>query len=76
MAIWQMGGWLKEDSAVIGTVGGPWQVVGVADFAGDGKSDILWRNTANGNAVIWQVDGLTRGPSGSIGTINLDWQIR
>jgi hypothetical protein len=31
-----------------------WKIVGVADFNGDGKSDLLWRNTATGANTIWR----------------------
>ena len=30
-----------------------WKVVGTGDFNGDGKSDILWRNTSTGENAIW-----------------------
>ena len=33
-----------------------WAVVGTGDFNGDGKSDILWRNT-NGTVAIWEMNG-------------------
>ena len=33
-----------------------WQIAGVGDFNGDGKSDILWRNT-NGDAYLWNSNG-------------------
>jgi hypothetical protein len=40
-----------------------WRIQGVADFNADGKTDIVWRNTAttgNGplNAAIWALDGV------------------
>jgi hypothetical protein len=37
-------------------VGGDWHIVGLADFNGDGKSDILWRN-ADGRDSIWEMNG-------------------
>ena len=33
-----------------------WNIVGVGDFNGDGKSDILWRNTS-GNLIDWTMNG-------------------
>jgi hypothetical protein len=29
-------------------------VVGTGDFDGDGKSDLLWRNSATGTNTIWR----------------------
>jgi hypothetical protein len=34
-----------------------WQVVGVGDFNGDGKSDILWRNRVTGENYLYPMDG-------------------
>ena len=33
-----------------------WSVAGVGDFTGDGRSDILWRNS-NGSLVDWTMNG-------------------
>ena len=30
---------------------------GVGDFDGDGKSDILWRNTTTGDVGLWELNG-------------------
>jgi phosphodiesterase/alkaline phosphatase D-like protein len=43
------------------------------DFNGDGKSDILWRNT-DGSVATWSMNGST--PSaGSVGTLTAGWTI-
>jgi subtilisin-like proprotein convertase family protein len=34
-----------------------WQMQGVGDFDGDGKTDILWRNYDNGENAIWLMNG-------------------
>ena len=31
----------------------------VVDFNGDGKPDIVWRNTSTGQNAIWYMDGAT-----------------
>ncbi|OKH52129.1 hypothetical protein NIES2101_15960 [Calothrix sp. HK-06] len=34
-----------------------WQIVSTADFTGDRRADILWRNSSTGETVVWQMDG-------------------
>ena len=34
-----------------------WEIEATADFNGDGKSDILWRNGITEENAIWQMDG-------------------
>jgi hypothetical protein len=36
-----------------------WTIVGTGDFNGDGKTDILWRNTSSGQNAVWYMDGVT-----------------
>jgi hypothetical protein len=41
-----------------------WNVQAVADFTGDGKADVLWRNT-QGVTVLWKLNGTTVDLAGS-----------
>jgi hypothetical protein len=36
-----------------------WQPVATGDFNADGKTDIVWRNTASGEIVVWLMNGNT-----------------
>ncbi|NJL09937.1 MAG: hypothetical protein HC908_06420, partial [Calothrix sp. SM1_7_51] len=36
-----------------------WKMITAADFNGDGKDDILWRNSRTGENAVWFMDGLT-----------------
>jgi FG-GAP-like repeat/Lectin C-type domain len=36
-----------------------WKMIDAADFNGDGKADILWRNERNGEDAIWFMDAST-----------------
>jgi len=53
-----------------------WQVAGIGDFDGDGKADILWRNSSTGQNYIYFMDGTTIKPSeGFIRTVPLAWTV-
>lgn len=54
--------------------GSGWELAAVADFNGDGKSDILWRNHESGFNGIW----LMNGGSATLlnaGTMPLNWDV-
>jgi hypothetical protein len=53
-----------------------WTIVGIGDFNGDGRSDILWRNTVTGALRVWYMDGMTRTGEGALETeTDLTWTV-
>jgi hypothetical protein len=56
-----------------------WRIVGLGDFNGDGKTDILWRDQGStGQIAVWFMDGTTRTGATltSPGAVPLlDWEI-
>jgi hypothetical protein len=60
------------------TVADPnWQVVGVGDFDGDLKADILWRNAATGENYLYPMDGLAvKSTEGYLRSVpDQNWQV-
>jgi hypothetical protein len=51
--------------------------VGAGDFNGDGRDDILWRNTTTGQFTDWlgRPDGGFNGNAASNGSVDLGWSI-
>jgi uncharacterized delta-60 repeat protein len=69
---------IKPGEGYIRTVADPnWQVAGVGDFDGDGRDDILWRNSASGENYLYPMDGLAIKPGeGYLRTVaDLSWKI-
>jgi len=69
---------IKSSEGYVRTVADmAWQVKGVGDFDGDGKADILWRNTATGENYLYPMDGTTIKPTEAYirTVVNLAWDI-
>jgi hypothetical protein len=53
LVAWLMDGRTVASVGVVGWAGPTWAVQGVGDFNGDGRADILWRETTSGSTYIW-----------------------
>lgn len=52
-----------------------WQVAGIGDFDGGGRSDILWRHTS-GKLAIWYIDGASFVREANLGVLPSAWQVK
>ncbi len=76
-AIWLMNGSAVASGANFSTVlaSTGWAIAEVADFDGDGKADILWRNVSTGANVIWLMNGAAIANAVTTATASLDWSV-
>jgi hypothetical protein len=62
---------------VLGAVLSNWAIVGTEDFNGDGKGDILWRDSNTGTVAIWFMNGVQiLSSSATLGVVARDWTIQ
>jgi hypothetical protein len=47
----------SEDGRLAMTVGPPWEIIGLGNFNRNGRTDILFRNTADNQVQVWLMDG-------------------
>ena len=59
----------------VGTIDPAYDIVGTGDFDGDGRSDILWRHTVQGDVWGWLMDGATHPPGLYVATMPVGYQI-
>jgi hypothetical protein len=55
-AIWFMNGATVMSSVGVGNIPTIWSVVGIGDFNGDNKADIVWSD-GSGDTSVWLMSG-------------------
>lgn len=73
--LWFMDGTTLRSSHFLITIAPTWRIAGTGDFDGDGKSDVIWRDSATGDTVMWLMDGATYKSSHYMITIPGSWAI-
>jgi hypothetical protein len=75
VAIWLMNGTQIASGADLGGVPTSWSIAETGDFNGDGKSDIVLRNT-NGDVAIWLMNGTQISSGVDLGGVPTSWSIQ
>jgi hypothetical protein len=52
-----------------------WRIAGLGDFNGDGKVDILWRNSGTGETYVFLMNGRSITAEGPLRTVADPWQV-
>ena len=53
-----------------------WQIMGIGDFNGDGKTDVLWRNLSTGENYLYLMSGTSTIGEGYLRTVaDQNWQV-
>ncbi|MCA9500771.1 MAG: putative Ig domain-containing protein, partial [Nitrospira sp.] len=73
--VWLLNGTAIASTGSLGLLPSQWKIVQIGDADGDGKADVIWRNSDTGSVVLWLLNGLIVSSDGSPGTTSTDWII-
>jgi hypothetical protein len=76
LLICRNGGGLYLIVGFSGTLLPNWNLVGLADLTGAGKSQLIWRNTSTGEVAAWYVSNFRPGRTVILGSAPLSWRLR
>ena len=71
-----MNGTSIASSKVLDGIASAWEIEQVGDTNGDGKADVVLKNTATGEVKGWLMNGVTVIGIGSPSTVSPDWDIQ
>jgi hypothetical protein len=76
--LYTMNGKRIAAEGVIRRISNDWRIVSVADFSGDGKADILLRNSSTSPTILYmyQMNGRSIASEGVVRRISSDWEVR
>ena len=60
---------IAADTQIVASQPAQWTLLGVGDLDGDGKADLVWRDSFTGQTETWKMNGATKGAVGSIGAV-------
>lgn len=73
VAMWLMNAGTVTSSLAVASVGAGWSVVGLRDFDGNGKADILWQNGST--VAMWLMNSGTVSQSLSVASVGTGWSV-
>ena len=69
-----MNGGQKVADQVVQQMGNDWHVLGLGDFNGDSKADILWRHDS-GAVAVWTMNGAQKVADQVVSALGHDWML-
>ncbi len=72
--LWTIENGVRTSSIAIKAAHPTWRLIAVGDFDGDGKQDLLWRNTSGAN-ILWFMNSETISSRVELPNVSTAWQV-